>query len=145
MSCRHENCKTISMQIVAGLRMRTTHLTLLINTSMNPVIYAIAIPEFKEILKAFFRCNLASKLREMRQDTNEVSVGWYKSMATGASCKILLSTVSPRPRKLMQRPQLFLVMIIIKMYLPVIPLLLHNISNYLSSSNIQIGEYVMPA
>ena len=59
---------------------------MLINTCINPVIYATTIPEFKEIIKAFFRCNHASKLEEIEQDTKEVSMGWYRSMPTGASC-----------------------------------------------------------
>ena len=62
-----------------------SRLLMLLNTCINPVIYATTIPEFKELLRAFFKCNLASKLDEMMQDQKEVSVGWYKSMSRRAS------------------------------------------------------------
>ena len=58
---------------------------MLINTCIHPVIYATTIPEFKELLQAFFTCNLARKLEQMRQDTKGVSIGWYRAMSNRAS------------------------------------------------------------
>ena len=65
----------------------TSRMLMLINTCINPIIYATTIPEFKEILKAFFRCNRTNKLEEIGQDTKEVPMGWNRSMPTEASCR----------------------------------------------------------
>ena len=48
----------------------TTRVLMLVNSCINPVIYASAVPAFKKLAKGLLRCNLARKLTDMK-DTSE--------------------------------------------------------------------------
>ena len=65
-------------------------LLMVVNTCTNPFIYATTIPEFKELSKALFTCNVAKTLDDMMSDVKRVA-NWRKSMAIKPSSISALS------------------------------------------------------
>ena len=48
-------------------------LLMLINTCINPFVYATTIPAFKEIVKSLLRCNLANKMKDINLDESTIT------------------------------------------------------------------------
>ena len=49
-------------------------LLMLINTCINPFVYATSIPAFKELIKGLFACNLTRKMNDMKDKEEAITI-----------------------------------------------------------------------